>query len=582
MRSTRGRNKARTAASGVNSTAQGIAAGNPTTSGSPMRPDSPLPPAVASVPLWRRLWPWLAAVLSGVLLAVSYPPWNQSGFVWFALIPLVSAVWLGGSKPFALGFVTGVVFFTATFYWLTALGELYGSPVLIGLPLLLALYLALYPALWASFLARISAPGAAARLFPNSGRNLAIGATAACAWTALEWVRGWLFSGFGWNGLGVALYRDLPMIQIAEWTGVLGLSWLIAMVNVMGVIIVRRIIGELGPTFLKRIRWEFSLTVSLVIIVFGYGIRTLMVTKPGTATKDGPVSVAVVQPNIPQLEKFDPAFEDKVFTQLERLTMMAAGMHPSLIIWPEASTPRSVFADEDSHQFMVHLLERLPCPLLAGSVIDTVENTEPVSYNSAVLFPYGDKAASELPEQHPKIHLVPFGEYLPMRPLLNPIAGGLVPGDMDAGHEFTVMEVPKVGRFASLICFEDTLGDLTRKFVNRTDGSSPGLLINLTNDGWFLKTPAVEQHLANAVFRAVENRRPLLRCANTGVTGLVLPDGTVQRWIEPHLSRSAVRTLNIPIPMLTFYTRYGDWIAWVSGAIALLAIGLHFARRTSA
>src|SRR6478735_4183669 len=175
----------------------------------------------------------MAAVVSGVLLACAYPPLDWGGVIWIALTPLIAAVWIGGSRRAGLlGYVAGVVFFTLTFHWLGVLAILFETPLLYALPLLLALYLALYPALWCWFLGKVLATGDQRR-FPSSLRNLAFGATAASAWTILEWVRGWLFGGFGWNGLGVALHRDLGTIQIAEVTGLSGLNWLITFINVM-------------------------------------------------------------------------------------------------------------------------------------------------------------------------------------------------------------------------------------------------------------------------------------------------------------------------------------------------------------
>lgn len=493
-----------------------------------------------------------------------YPPWDQGGLVWFAMMPLVAAVWFGKSeRPFRLGYVAGVVFFTTTFHWLHSLGELFKAPALYGLPLLLALYLALYPATWCWFLARILAPERLGRSFPNSWRNLGIGALAACAWTALEWMRGWMLTGFGWNGLGVALHRDLPMIQIAEYTGVLGLTWLIAFANVMGVIIVRRILGELGPMFLKRIRWEFSISVSVIVVVFSHGIRVLWSQPTGPAKT---VHVAVIQPNIPQEDKWDSDSEDATLEHLERFTNLAAATKPDLIIWPEAAVPRGVYADDFNFQFIQRVVADLPSPLLVGSLLDSQEGM----FNGAVLFQPGP--INEKPPEYRKMHLVPFGEYLPLRPALDWIAGSLVPGDLDAGTDFTLLNHPKIGDFAVLICFEDTLGNLTRRFGSRADGRTPNLLINITNDGWFLKTAAMEQHLATAVFRAVENRRPLLRCANTGVTGLVEPTGKVQRWLEPFQQGIASKPIEIRERPKTFYMRWGDWIAWVSLAGAVTAL----------
>jgi apolipoprotein N-acyltransferase len=502
-------------------------------------------------------------------MALSYPPVNCGGLIWFALTPLICAVWFRpglrtGRRAFALGYVAGVVFFTATFYWLNALGVLFAAPLLRGLPLLLALYLALYPACFAWFLDRILVPRPEDRVFPDSWRNLALGALGACAWTALEWTRGWLLSGFGWNGLGVALHDDLPMIQVADLTGVLGLSWLVAFVNLMLVIVVRRIAGELGVNFLKRIRWEFSLSVSLVVFVFSYGLRAIISRGPPPPAT---AHIVTLQPNIPQQEKFDRAIEDEVFARLERLTHAADALRPDLILWPEAATPRGIFADQVNWDFIQRITDAASCPLLVGTVEDYIEGEHPGAYNSAILLTR-DLPPEKLPTYR-KTHLVPFGEYLPLRPLLGWIAGGLVPSDISPGTGIAVLDTP-VGKIAPLICFEDTLGDLTRSFVAR----DAQLLVNLTNDGWFLRTAGAEQHLANAIFRAVENRRPLLRCTNTGITCLIDTHGFVDRGrlraFEQGLSNFGVHVASNP--SLTFYTRHGDWIAWLSLVFAAAAI----------
>jgi apolipoprotein N-acyltransferase len=330
----------------------------------------------------------------------------------------------------------------------------------------------------------------------------------------------------------------------------------------MLVIVVRRIAGELGVNFLKRIRWEFSLSVCLVVFVFAYGLRAILsrgTPPPATA------HIVALQPNIPQQEKFDRAIEDEVFARLERLTRAADALRPDLILWPEAATPRGIFADELNWEFIQRITNAASCPLLVGTVEDYIEGEHPGAYNSAILLTRG-QSPEKLPTYR-KTHLVPFGEYLPLRPLLGWIAGGLVPSDISPGKGFAVLDTP-VGKIAPLICFEDTLGDLTRSFV----AGDAQLLINLTNDGWFLRTAGAEQHLANAIFRAVENRRPLLRCTNTGITCLIDTHGFVDRGrlraFEQGLSNHSVHLEKNP--PLTFYTRHGDWIAWLS---ALLAIG---------
>ena len=515
-----------------------------------------------------RLWPWLAAAASGVLLALCFAPWKITPLAWVALAPLICAVWFSreparrpGLRAALLGYVAGLVFFTMVFYWLGALAPLFAQPWLYALPLLLALLFGGYFAFWAWFLARVLAATQERRSFPNSWRNLATGALAAAAWIAHEWVRGWLFGGFGWNTLGVTLHADLPIIQIAEITGAAGLSWLVVFVNVMAVIVVRRIAGELGPRFLKRIRWEFSLSVALVVGVFGYGVRALLEKAPASI----PLRITAVQPNIPQTLKFSADGEDEIFQQVGSLTDLAAAASQSdLLLWPESATPRGMYADDLNYRFVMDRAESLPGGFLLGTVED--DPARGAAYNTAKLF----TARGEKQQTYRKMHLVPFGEYLPLRPLLGPIAGGLVPGDFARGGEPLVFELPQPAlKFAALICFEDTLGELTREFVK----GGAQLLVNLTNDGWFLRTAGAEQHLHNAVLRAVENRRPLVRCANTGFTCAIDPHGHIDSWLPPFQQGFAAREVRVPAhPALTFYTRHGDWLSHAAALVTALAI----------
>jgi len=536
--------------------------------------------------LLRRVWPWLAAVLSGGLLIACYPRFDQGGLVWIALVPVLCATWfrdearatkrwraaLRGLGP---GYVTGLIFFTGTFHWLGSLAELYADKLLLSLPLLLALILSFYIGLWTWFLDFLI-PLGEARRFPNSWRNLATGAAGASAWVMLEWTRGWLFGGFGWNGLGVALHRDLAMIQIADVTGVWGLSWLIAFVNLMIVIVVRRVAGELGPMFLRRVRWEFSISVALVVAVFGYGVRTLIRNDGGPTV---PLRVAAIQPNIPQREKFDPQFEHKVLETLGRLSALAIVARPQLLVWPEACTPRPVFGDEETYKFVIEQAQPEGVALLLGSIDFDAALDE--DYNIAALFT--DSGASH--QVYRKIHLVPFGEYLPLRPLFAPLVGALVPGDFTPGRETKIMHLHEPGiTLAALVCFEDTVGDLTRRFV----AAGAQLLVNVTNDGWFADSPAAEQHLANALFRAIETRRPLLRCGNTGLTGSIDPFGRLARFdrrsgeavpsdvvqfLRPFEEGFVSGQIAVPTAnRTTFYTRHGDWLPHTCLALTALAL----------
>lgn len=510
-----------------------------------------------------RAWPWLAALTSGGLLTLCFPRWDQGWLAWLALTPLICAAFFShtagrrvGLRKAALGFVAGLVFFTSTFHWLsTTLSELYQNPWLLALAPLVALVFGFYFAFWTWFIGAVLVRADAARKFPRSLSNLATAAAGASAWVAHEWVRERLFGGFGWNGLGVALHRDLPMIQIAEFTGVPGLSFLVVFANLMAVIVVRRIIGEIGPVFLKRVRWEFSLSIALIVLVWAYGVRQLWRNDLGPGV---PLRVVAVQPNIPQTEKFDPAMQERIFSELAKLTGLAAATRPAaqLVLWPESSTPRSMFADDESYHFVLAQARALSGALLLGSTEfdpDTLAD-----YNIAALL----TPRAGQPRIYRKMHLVPFGEYLPLRPVFEPFCGELVPSDFRAGTEFTVFDLPDPRiRIAALICFEDTLGELTRRFVQK----GAQALVNLTNDGWFAQSAAAEQHLANAVLRAVENRRPLIRCGNTGVTCAVDAYGRVDRWLRPFQQGFAARDVHVPTAgPLTFYTRHGDWLSHLS------------------
>ncbi len=518
-----------------------------------------------------RVWPWGAAVVSGVLLSFCFPRWDQGWLAWLALTPLICAVFFsqndgrrGGLRKAALGYVAGLVFFTSTFIWLsTTLAALYENRWLLALAPLVAMVFSFYFAFWTWFIGAVLVRDDAARRFPRSLGNLGTAAAGACAWVAHEWVRERLFGGFGWNDLGVALHRDLPMIQIADLTGVPGLSFLVVFCNLMAVIIVCRIIGELGPVFLKRIRWEFSFTVALVALIFGYGVRSLLRKDAGESV---PLRVVAVQPNIAQTEKFDADMEAKIFAELAKLTGLAklARPAPQLVLWPESATPRSMFADDVNYNFVLDQAKALDGALLLGTTDFDPETREDFNV-AALLTQHGEKQ-----QFYRKMHLVPFGEYLPLRPVFAPLCGQMVPADFTAGREATVLDLPdpKI-RLAALICFEDTLGELTRRFVQ----GGAQVLVNITNDGWFAQSPAAEQHLANAVFRAVENRRPLLRCGNTGVTCAVDAHGRVEPWLKPFQQGFVTREVRIPVNVgTTFYTRHGDWFSHVSILLTALVL----------
>src|SRR5215831_10764958 len=370
-----------------------------------------------------KLWPWLAAILSGLLYAACFAPFNRTWFCWIALTPLIAAIWFCGTesryrwlRSLLLGYVAGLTFFWIVFFWLTTVTVL-GWFVL-------QFYMAIYFAIWAWFChllrpraAKIQSPAvskwgqmlAQARStavptqspWTKSTSNLRLAFILAAAWTTLEWLRGWVFSGFGWNGLGVALHDKWPLIQITELTGVAGLSFIVAFVNVIVITTAYRLVVE-ARTRVMRPHFDFTVTMAAIVGILIFGLRATQVSPP---TK--PLRVAAVQSNVPQNQKFDPQFTRRIFDQFRRLSKIALRSNPppDLLVWPESSMPGPVLADEESYKFVMDLAASADTDFLLGTIYVHKQDV----FNAAVLISDG----GERVQVYRKIHLVPFGEFVP-------------------------------------------------------------------------------------------------------------------------------------------------------------------------
>jgi apolipoprotein N-acyltransferase len=545
-------------------------------------------------------WPWLAAISSGLLCTGCFPPFNLTWLCWIALTPLISAIWFSGEdlrrpwlRNLLLGYVAGLAFFWTAFFWLTTVTVL-GWFVL---QFYMAIYFALWgwfcgllrprqtttsagPTKWDQMLAQARHTAAPPRSpWTKSTNNLLLTFLLAAAWTTQEWLRGWVFSGFGWNGLGVALHAHWPLIQIAEFTGVAGLSFMVVFANAIVVTTVRRLIVE-ARTHAPRPHFDLTLTMAAIVGVLTFGLRSAQVSTPAK-----PLRIAAVQPNIPQNQKFDPEFTTRIFEQFRRLSeiTLRSDPPPDLLVWPESAMPGPVLAEEQSYKFVMDLAALAETDLLLG----TIDQQDRDVYNAALLVSEG----GERVQMYRKVHLVPFGEYVPGRnrvPLLARIVGDQVPGDFSAGKEYTVFTLTNGDvQVAPLICFEDTIGELTRRFVLPTE-TNPGanLLVDITNDAWFLHSAGSHQHLTNAIFRCVETRRPMVRAANTGVTCFVNEFGRVTQMLRDDTGSTfteGVLTGEVKVPTehdLTFYTRYGELFAKLCAAITLVTLfGVFVIRR---
>ena len=528
----------------------------------------------------RVLLRWLPAVASGLLVGSCFGlASGLSWLPWVALAPLCWALWVGdlprergprAVRCFLLGWISGFLSFLISLFWITT--------VTVAGWIALCAVLGIYHGLWALYAGLVLRPLGEtpdpARSWLGSLRNLTVCLLAAAGWTAVEWMRGILFTGFGWNSLGVALGGLLPIAQIASVTGTAGLTFLCVLGGSVLALTVERLRREIvsGRT---RPHIDFFGVVFLIVLCFSWGL-TRMNRSPGPTL---PLRVAGLQGNIPVYDYWDPKCEDRIMETYVGLTRRAMAGSPDLIVWPEAATPRPLLLDEILFDQVRDLASVTGADFLIGSIHYTRDPRG--DYNSAILL--SDHATSS--EIYNKVHLVPFGEYVPFRkavPLLARIVGDRVPYDFDAGRGPALLRLrARPVLLGPLICFEDTLGDQTR----RTAAIGAQLLVTLTNDGWFEHSPATREHLANARLRTIETGLPMIRVADTGISCLIDSRGRIRERLAGPGDDTFIQgildvTVDVPVaPSPTFYTKNGDLFAKACVALTVACLFVALRRR---
>lgn len=493
---------------------------------------------------------WLLAVLSGGLLALSFPgSGDQAWLAFVALVPLLAAVEGDGwRRAGARGLVAGLAFWLLTIPWIASTVARYGDvpwPLSVLVLAGLAGYLALYTAAFAALLARRSLPGGGLYVI-----------VAASLWVALELLRTYLFTGFPWNLLGYSQYRNLPLIQVAAATGVYGVSFLVVAVN-----------AALWRALDRESAWRRSLaafgTAAAIVgaaIAFGW----LSPHRAGGS----PIPVAVAQGSVDQAVKWDATHQGVTLSLYRDLTVQAAGRGARLVVWPETAVP--FFLAEDPRRAEVEGLARATGAYL---LVGAPDRSSGKPRNSAFLIGPDGRVLG----RYDKRHLVPFGEYVPVKRLLFfvEILGGGAIGDFAPGSEATVFATP-AGRIGVVICYEAIFPGEVRDFFR----AGADVLVNITNDAWFGRSAAPVQHLAMAAFRAVENRAYLVRAANTGISAIVRPDGRIER-ASGLFTREVLTGVVARHAGLTLYARYGDVFAGASAVVALTMLWPVSLRRTN-
>jgi len=501
-------------------------------------------------------------------MAASFVPWNISHMAWIAWVPLISQllpVDLHSSckNPFRLGFLTGFIFWMLTIHWLHHV-------TYIGM-IALAAYLALYVAIWAVVMTRFYAHWKQVK----GWTHILIATMGASTWVALEWIRGWMLGGFSWNFAGVSQHQNLALIQIAEWTGVYGVSFVIIFFNISLWLTWRRL--KLEKFSAGFWRYEFSAAIFLIALCLFIGMRYLLKNRDHASRQISTLKLALVQPNIPQEMKYEALSREEQSQRLHRLTLAAAATKPDLIIWPESSLVDGPSFDITSRYWLQQIVQEIHAPILLGTLDVSPQPPEHHGegrwrrkyYNTALLV----KPDGTMGPAYHKLHLVPFGEYIPFERWLpwmrwfTPIPGSFTPGDKAVLFDCDDFKI------GALICFEDTFPFLSRNLsVQGAD-----ILVNLTNDAWFKTSSGAAMHAANSMFRAIETRHPLVRCTNHGFTLVISPSGQIVSTLNPFTDGFLIVPLTCEhhTPR-TFYTCYGDWLPIVSCVISISALACTF------
>ena len=552
-------------------------------------------------------------------LALCYAPFDQTWLVWGWLWILLPLLWtVKGKRPrlkgFGLGFLAGLAFWLVNMKWIwtvTGLGAL-----------MIAVYLAVYLGIFGAFASVAGNPWrketplarSVTQRFREMGRSLGFATLLGGFWCGLEWIRGWMLTGFGWNGLGVPFSESLMLAQNAEFIGVIGLAFLPVFFSCVVVQVARRFYQQSVVGGVKMLHWDFA--TALLVIMSAFTLGTIRFTTISNSEKIT-AKVLLVQQNIPQkagqilwsaqeiidgfVELTEDGLEEAENRTIEKLQASEEGLaidssQPDFVVWPEACLPEWFYLDEEGSPKSGPAMESIigyaaslgNFTLLSGinEVKGNPEDPSSSLYNSLLAL---DQSGGR--QSFKKHHLVYFGEAIPdikaLRDLYEkttgvPFGGGITPGSGFDPFELQV-EGESIGAIPS-ICFEDTVPRLTRKFVR----PEPQMIVNVTNDGWFQESEEAEQHFKNALFRSIELRRPMLRCANQGVTAVISMVGSTydpvtqenRRLLDEkgsHFHRGSLLA-NIYLPKkasLTLYARFGDWFA-VTGLIAGLIWGIAF------
>ena len=500
------------------------------------------------------------AASSGLAFVLAFPTFDQA---WLAPVALLPLLWVAARersawRRFWSGQVAGSVFFAGSCYWVYPVQREFGGLGIAEAAFIYFLFFSVLGIYWGLFC------WLAGRLWQLRWRIWWGPAAIPLLWVGIEYARTYLLTGFPWLLSGYLLTNYFSLARLARWTGVYGLSYLVAMVPVAILWVIMR------PGFQPVLRHGLQTgraalahlaIVSITLLVLAY-------YPAGSPQWREDQGALLVQTQIPQqvaFQRWDSESQAALLGRLEELTVggMSGEEHPVLVVWPEMPAPFYYYDDGFTRPFLERIARRTQSHFLTGIVNYSPGSDHQEPLNSALLLsPTGDVVS-----RYDKIHLVPFGEYVPLRRWAR-FAERLTAevSDFSAGSELVVSPLPG-GRMAAFVCYEAIFPNQVRQFVK----GGAQVLVNISNDGWFGSSSARYQNLLMARMRAIENARYLLRTTNTGITALIRPDGTLADRLPPDQPGVLKARWSFE-DQKTFYSEHGDWFAITATALAAWAL----------
>ncbi len=485
--------------------------------------------------------PLVLSIAGGFALGLAYPAIDWEGAAWIALAPVFYvAVTSPPRTAFGWGWLAGFAFFLPLLRWLNYTFRTYSEipwPLTWAPTMALAGYCALYIALVGTAMAWIARRRGAGWAF----------LAAPFLWVVGEWIRSRLMGGFPWGELGYSQYRQLAVIQIAELGGAHAVSFVVCAVNA----------ALAASVVVERRRALIGLGLAGVLLVSTFWFGRMRLAEPEPAST---ITIAGMQPSIEQPLKWDRDHTEATLRIYGDLTRKAAAQKPDLIVWPETASPTLLRQDPDLLQALRDLSAVSGVPLLVGTV-DVADSGRP--RNAAFLL-----TEQGIVGRYDKIHLVPFGEFVPLSAMIGFVKGWAeFISELEPGARVVVFPGPPAP-FGVVICYEGIFPELFRRFVR----SGARVMVNMTNDAWFGRTEGPLQHLATYPFRAVEHRTAVVRVANTGVSAFITPSGRIATSLGLFeranlIGRVALRSRE------TLYTRAGEWLAYAALVVSAGALG---------